>query len=62
METGPSNGSGPGTWVQQYAQGWNSGVQIATVIFEVKGGTSVPEGTAPGKVIFDNFSAIKWVQ
>jgi len=59
METAPSNGSGPGTWVQQYAQSWSSSVQIATVIFELKGGTSVAEGSAPGKVIFDNFSATK---
>jgi len=62
METAPSNGSGPGTWVQQYAQALSSGIQLATVIFEVKGGTSVAEASAPGKVIFDNFSAIKWVQ
>jgi hypothetical protein len=59
METAPSNGSVPGTWVQQYAQGWSSGVQIATVVFELKGGTSVAEANAPGKVTFDNFSATK---
>jgi hypothetical protein len=60
METAPSNGSGgPGTWVQQHVQSWSSGVQITTVIFELKGGTSVAEGSGPGKVIFDNFSAIK---
>jgi hypothetical protein len=59
METAPSSGSGPGTWVQQYAQIWSSGIQITAIVFELKGGTSVSEGSAPGKVVFDSFSATK---
>jgi hypothetical protein len=57
METAPSNGSGPGTWVQQYNQIWSSSVTVTSMLFEIKGGTSQAETNAPGKVIFDNFFA-----
>ena len=55
METAPANGSAPGTWVQRYSELWNSSVVLTSTLFEVKGGTSVAETNAPGKVIFDNF-------
>ncbi|HEX7774368.1 MAG TPA: Ig-like domain-containing protein, partial [Pyrinomonadaceae bacterium] len=55
MDTAPANGSVPGTWTQQYTQLWNSAVTLTSTLFEVKGGTSVAETVAPGKVIFDNF-------
>ena len=59
METAPSNGSGPGTWTQQYSQIWSSSVTVTSVLFEVKGGTWRIETNAPGKVIFDNFLVVR---
>jgi hypothetical protein len=59
LETAPTSGSGPGTWVQRHSESWNSGVTLTTMIFEIKGGTWQAESNAAGKVIFDNFSAIK---
>ena len=62
METAPSIGSGPGTWVPQYSQLWSSSVTLTSTLFEVKGGTSVAEANAPGKVIFDNFLFTRNIQ
>ncbi|HEX6730192.1 MAG TPA: hypothetical protein VF074_09290, partial [Pyrinomonadaceae bacterium] len=59
METAPSNGSGPGTWTQQYSQLWSSAVTLTSLLFEVKGGTWQAEANAAGKVIFDNILASK---
>jgi len=59
LETAPSSGAGPGTWVQRHSESWNSGVTLTTLKFEIKGGTWQAESNAAGKVIFDNFSAIK---
>lgn len=55
LETAPSNGAGPGVWVQRHIQPWNSLVQLSTIQLELKGGTWQAEINAPGKVIFDNF-------
>ena len=57
LDTAPSSGGAPGTWVQRYSEIWSSSVTLTTIIFEVKGGTSVAETNTPGKVIFDNFRA-----
>lgn len=59
LETAPSSGSGPGTWVQRYNQLWSSSVQLANTVFELKGGTWQPETNAAGKVIFDNLLVTK---
>ncbi len=55
METAPTTGSGPGAWTQRYAETWSSSVELSAIQFELKGGTSQVETTAPGKVIFDSF-------
>jgi IPT/TIG domain len=57
LDTAPGSGGVPGTWTQQYTETWNSSISTSAIIFEVKGGTSVVEANAPGKVIFDNFKA-----
>lgn len=55
LDTAPGSGGVPGTWTQQYSEVWNSSVSTASMLFEIKGGTSQVEANAPGKVIFDNF-------
>lgn len=55
LDTATGSGGVPGTWVQQYSEAWNSSIALTGIIFEMKGGTSVAETNAPGKVIFDNF-------
>ena len=56
FETAPDNAGLPGSWVLRYSQQWNSAsVPVATVMFEIKGGTWQPESLPPGTVIFDNF-------
>jgi acid phosphatase len=58
FEAAPANGSAPGTWVQLFAQPWNtSAVPLSSVMFELKGGTWRIEANNPGTVIFDNFKA-----
>jgi hypothetical protein len=59
FETAPNNGGLPSSWVQRYSEVWNSSVSLASMIFELKGGTWQTEANAPGKVIFDNFKAAK---
>jgi len=50
----------PGPWTQVAAQAWNaSAIPLASVMFELKGGTWRLEATNPGTVIFDNFKAAK---
>lgn len=55
LDTAPGSGGIPGTWTQQYSEVWNSSVSTASIMFEVKGGTSQVEANAPGTVVFDNF-------
>ena len=55
LDTAPGSSGVPGTWTQQYSETWNSSISTASILFEVKGGTSQAETNAPGKVIFDNF-------
>ncbi|HKV35091.1 MAG TPA: IPT/TIG domain-containing protein [Pyrinomonadaceae bacterium] len=57
LDTAPGSSGVPGTWVQRYTETWNTSISTSAIIFEVKGGTSVPQANAPGKVIFDNFEA-----
>jgi phosphatidylserine/phosphatidylglycerophosphate/cardiolipin synthase-like enzyme len=60
FETATGSGGLPGAWTQRASQAWNTAtVPLATVTFEIKGGTWKAEPTAPGKVIFDNFKAAK---
>jgi len=60
FEVATASGSSPGTWVQLAAATWNtSAVPLASVNFELKGGTWRPEANNPGTVIFDNFKAAK---
>jgi acid phosphatase len=59
-ETAPNNSGSPGTFTQQCSEPWNTtAIPLATVLFEMKAGTSVAEPNAPGTVIFDNFLAQK---
>jgi hypothetical protein len=59
-ETAPNNGGAPGSWTQQCSEAWNTtAVPVTAVYFEMKAGTSVPESTAPGTILFDNFRAEK---
>ena len=55
LDTAPGSSGVPGTWVQRYTETWNTSISTSAIIFEVKGGTSVEQANAPGKVIFDNF-------
>ena len=60
FETAPSTGSAPGTWSIRSNEAWDAGaIPLSAVLFEIKGGTWQPEGSAPGKVIFDNFRAAR---
>jgi hypothetical protein len=60
FETAPGVGGAPGAWTLRASQAWNTAtVPLATVTFELKGGTWKAETSAPGKVIFDNFKAAK---
>jgi phosphatidylinositol-3-phosphatase len=57
-ETAPNNSGG--SWTQQCSTAWNTtAVPVNSVLFEMKAGTSVPESTAPGTILFDNFRAEK---
>jgi len=55
LDTAPGSSGVPGSWTQRYTETWNSSISLSAIIFEVKGGTSVVQSNAPGKVIFDNF-------
>jgi hypothetical protein len=55
LDTATGSSGAPGTWTQRYTETWNSSISLSSIIFEVKGGTSVIQQSAPGKVIFDNF-------
>jgi len=55
LDTAPGSGGVPGSWAQRYTETWNTSISLSSIIFEVKGGTSVVQSNAPGKVIFDNF-------
>ncbi len=58
FEVAPASGSAPGTWVQLYAQAWNTAaVPLSSVMFELKAGTWKIETNNPGTVVFDNFRA-----
>ena len=57
LDTAPGSGGVPSTWVQRYTETWNTSISTSAIIFEVKGGTSLEQENAPGKVIFDNFEA-----
>jgi len=60
FETAPNDAGAPGAWTQVAAQAWNaSAIPLASVMFELKGGTWRLEATNPGTVIFDNFKAAK---
>jgi acid phosphatase len=59
-ETASNNSGSPGSWTQQCSGAWNTtAVPVNSVLFEMKAGTSVPESTAPGTILFDNFRAEK---
>lgn len=59
-ETAPNNNGSPGSWTQRCSELWNTtAVPLNSVKFEMKAGTSVPESTAPGTILFDNFRAEK---
>ncbi|HEU4872422.1 MAG TPA: IPT/TIG domain-containing protein [Pyrinomonadaceae bacterium] len=58
FDTATGSSGAPVTWTQRYTETWNSSISLSSIIFELKGGTSVSQGgNAPGKVIFDNFEA-----
>jgi hypothetical protein len=59
FETAPNNGGVPGTWTQRHSETWNAAVNLATVLFELKGGTWQVEANTPGTVSFDNFKAAR---
>ena len=60
FEAAPSNAGVPGSFVQLYSEAWNSSaVPLASVQFELKGGTWRIEGNNPGTVVFDNFKAAR---
>jgi hypothetical protein len=60
FETAADNGGVPGAWVERYREAWSSGfIPLASVLFELKGGTWQAEAGTPGKVIFDDFKAVK---
>jgi hypothetical protein len=60
FETASDNGGVPGTWTVRYSENWDTAsVPLGSVLFEIKGGTWQPEGSAPGVVIFDNFRALR---
>src|SRR5262249_10938471 len=60
FETAPDAGGMAGEFVVRYSEAWNTAaVPLATVLFELKGGTWQAEANAPGKVIFDDFAAVK---
>jgi len=60
FETAPDNGGLPGVWTLLYSEQWNNAsVPVASVMFEIKGGTWQPESSAPGIVIFDNFKVAR---
>jgi|GEM_PF-379292 len=60
FEVAPNSGGVPGSWVQLYAQAWNTAaVPLSSVIFELKGGTWRIEANNPGTAVFDNFKAAR---
>ena len=67
FETAPAsagNANLPGAWTVRYQEPWTNwngtgGVQLNSVRFEVRAGTTASETNAPGTVIFDNFRAAK---
>src|ERR1044072_9159508 len=60
MDTASSNAGVPGPWVQRFTETWNASISLSSFTFEVKGGTSLAETNAPGKVIWDNFRAARF--
>jgi len=60
FEAAPNNGGAPGSWVQLFAQAWNTtAVPLSSVMFELKGGTWRIEPNNPGSAVFDNFKAAR---
>ena len=60
FEVAPANAGAPGSWVQLFAQAWNTtAVPLSSVTFELKGGTWKIETNNPGTVVFDNFKAAR---
>ena len=60
FEAAPASAGAPGTFVQLFSQAWNTAaIPLASVNFELKGGTWRIETNNPGTVIFDNFKAAK---
>ncbi len=60
FEVAPNSGGAPGSWVQLYAQAWNTtAVPLSSVMFELKGGTWKIETNNPGSAVFDNFKAAR---
>jgi hypothetical protein len=57
-ETAPAIGEVPGTWVELARRLWNvTSLPIASVMLELKAGSSSNETVAPGTVVFDTFAA-----
>jgi len=60
FETAPDDGGLPGPWTFWYSEQWdNVSVPLASVMFEIKGGTWQPESSPPGTVVFDNFKVAR---
>jgi hypothetical protein len=60
FEVAPNSGGAPGSWVQLFAQAWNTtAVPLSSVMFELKGGTWRIEPNNPGSAVFDNFKAAR---
>ena len=50
LETAPSTGTGPGSWVLKHSEPWNSAVQLEAIQFELKGGTWRPKRIRQAKL------------
>jgi hypothetical protein len=60
FETAPDNAGSAGTWAVRYTESWNTtSIPLSAVLFEMKAGTWQSETTAPGRVIFDDFKAVR---
>jgi hypothetical protein len=58
FETASSTGNGPTVWTSRYTETWNAAaVPLASVGFELEGGTTGVQSADPGTVAFDDFRA-----
>lgn len=58
FETAPNTNGVPGTFTVRYREPWDGHINVATIRFEIKAGTSDPIA-APGAAGWDNFHAAR---